>query len=74
MSQPRRQFLKATVCAVCAGGLLRSVTVAGAALRRELKKGYMLGAFPGAANTPLLRQFEMLKAAGFHGVEPRSLV
>lgn len=38
---------------------------------RAMKKGYMLNAFPGKAGS-LLQQFEMLKAAGFHGVEPRS--
>ena len=39
--------------------------------KRDLKKGYMLNTFPGGA-TPVAKQFEMLKAAGFEGVEPRS--
>lgn len=38
---------------------------------RPMKKGYMLNAFPGKAGS-VQKQFEMLKAAGFHGVEPRS--
>jgi L-ribulose-5-phosphate 3-epimerase len=38
---------------------------------RDLKKGFMLNAFPGR-DLPVLQQFEMLKAAGFDGVEPRS--
>jgi L-ribulose-5-phosphate 3-epimerase len=39
--------------------------------RRDLKKGYMLNTFPGKA-VPLRQQFQMLKTAGFDGVEPRS--
>lgn len=39
---------------------------------RAMKKGYMLNAFPGREGQPVQKQFEMLKAAGFHGVEPRS--
>ena len=38
---------------------------------RDLKKGYMLGTFPGK-DLPLLEKFKMLKAAGFDGVEPPS--
>jgi len=37
-----------------------------------LKKGYMLQTFPSRDNYTLLQQFEMLKEAGFDGVEPES--
>src|SRR5438874_112990 len=40
-------------------------------MKRDLKKGYMLGTFPGK-DLPLLEKFKMLKAAGFEGVEPPS--
>lgn len=76
MPLPRRQFVKQTLALASAAALLPGLfATAGAPAtprRRELKKGYMLNTFPGAAGTPLLRQFEMLKTAGFHGVEPRS--
>lgn len=39
---------------------------------RSLKKGYMLQTFPSRDNFTLLQQFEMLKEAGFDGVEPES--
>lgn len=71
----RRQFLKTglVLASVTAWSPRLSAAASGSPTRRrELKKGYMLNAFPGAAGTPLLRQFEMLKAAGFDGVEPRS--
>jgi hexulose-6-phosphate isomerase len=40
-------------------------------MSRQLKKGYMLSAFPGKELT-LLEQFKILKAAGFDGVEAPS--
>ena len=38
----------------------------------SLKKGYMLDTFPSGDNYSVLEKFRMLKAAGFHGVEPPS--
>jgi L-ribulose-5-phosphate 3-epimerase len=70
---PRRQFLYTGAALALAAGLSRPLAAAGPATprRRDLKKGYMLNTFPGGA-IPVMRQFEMLKAAGFDGVEPRS--
>jgi L-ribulose-5-phosphate 3-epimerase len=74
----RRRFLRtsAAVVAVSAASA-RLTTVANAAnsrsaKKRDLKKGYMLNTFPGPPSTSLLDQFQMLKQAGFDGVEPRS--
>jgi L-ribulose-5-phosphate 3-epimerase len=41
-------------------------------MKRELKKGYMLNTFPEGKNYSLLEKFQMLKDAGFEGVEVRS--
>jgi L-ribulose-5-phosphate 3-epimerase len=77
MLQPRRQFLKTGIALLATAGLSPRLPAAGApaqtgaARKRELEKGYMLNTFPGN-NVPVMRQFEMLKAAGFDGVEPRS--
>jgi len=76
MPQCRRQFLRHSRGLALAAGLASRSTTATAAApvatnRRSLKKGYMLNTFPGPA-LPLLKQFELLKAAGFDGVEPRS--
>lgn len=38
----------------------------------SLKKGFMLGTFPERDQYSVLEQFQMLKKAGFHGVEPDS--
>ncbi|MEO5804024.1 MAG: sugar phosphate isomerase/epimerase family protein [Verrucomicrobiota bacterium] len=40
--------------------------------KRELKKGYMLNTFPQGKNLSTLDKFQMLKDAGFEGVEPNS--
>ncbi len=69
----RRDFLKCGsaalgVAAFNAAGL---VAADAPAKKRDLKKGYMLGTFPGK-DLPLLEKFKMLKAAGFDGVEPPS--
>src|SRR6478672_10591729 len=40
--------------------------------KRELKKGYMLNTFPQGKNLSVLEKFQMLKDAGFEGVEPNS--
>jgi L-ribulose-5-phosphate 3-epimerase len=73
MPQSRREFLKHNLtlgaAAACAAWL--PAAPAAPARKRDLKKGYMLNTFPGN-NVPVTRQFEMLKAAGFDGVEPRS--
>jgi L-ribulose-5-phosphate 3-epimerase len=41
-------------------------------MKRPLKKGWMLNSFPEGKNFSLLEKFNMLKAAGFDGVEPNS--
>jgi hexulose-6-phosphate isomerase len=76
MPQTRREFVASTTGAalgICLASRLPAAAGDAAAPRkRELKKGYMLNAFPGREGTPVVKQFEMLKAAGFDGVEPRS--
>ena len=76
MPQTRRGFLRTGFALAATAGLASRLSAAAAAApaasrKRDLKKGYMLNAFPGGA-TPVMKQFEMLKAAGFDGVEPRS--
>jgi L-ribulose-5-phosphate 3-epimerase len=72
MPQLRREFLRNGLGLAFAAGLsTRGFAAAGAGGKRALKKGYMLNTFPGPA-VPVMRQFELLKAAGFDGVEPRS--
>jgi L-ribulose-5-phosphate 3-epimerase len=72
----RRRFVQTAAAltlttAAFGPGALAAAGSGPAPRRRELKKGYMLNAFPGRA-LPVGRQFELLAAAGFHGVEPRS--
>jgi L-ribulose-5-phosphate 3-epimerase len=71
----RRQFLKSGIAFALVTGVgprpLLSSATAATPRKRELKKGFMLATFPGKA-VPVLTQFEMLKQAGFDGVEPRS--
>lgn len=70
----RRHFLQRSLGLALSAGLApRSggAPASGPATRRSLKKGYMLNTFPGPA-LPVLKQFELLQAAGFDGVEPRS--
>jgi L-ribulose-5-phosphate 3-epimerase len=72
MPQLRREFLRHGLGLAAAAALTsRGLAAAEPARKRDLKKGYMLNTFPGQ-NVPVMRQFEMLKAAGFDGVEPRS--
>src|SRR5437867_4712436 len=69
----RRDFLKSSAAAL-AVATLDSVTLPApkaAGKKRDLKKAYMLGTFPGK-DLPLLEKFKLLKAAGFEGVEPPS--
>ena len=40
--------------------------------KRDFKKGYMLNTFPQGKNLSMLEKFQMLKDAGFDGVEPNS--
>ncbi|HYV26479.1 MAG TPA: TIM barrel protein [Candidatus Eisenbacteria bacterium] len=69
----RRQFLKSSAAlgglVSLSPSLLRGAETTGK--KRDLKKGYMLGTFPGK-DLPLLEKFKILKAAGFDGVEPPS--
>lgn len=41
-------------------------------VRKTLKKGFMLDTFPSGSGRSLLQKFQMLRAAGFDGVEPGS--
>src|SRR5947208_11182513 len=69
----RRDFLKSSAAAL-AVATLDSVTLPAAEAagkKRDLKKAYMLGTFPGK-DLPLLEKFKTLKSAGFDGVEPPS--
>src|SRR5438552_3211157 len=69
----RRDFFKRT-SATLAAAVIAPPTLTGAegaAKKRDLKKAYMLGTFPGK-DLPLLEKFKILKAAGFEGVEPPS--
>jgi L-ribulose-5-phosphate 3-epimerase len=72
----RRRFIHTTgtaalslATAIGSGSILAAP--ASAPKRRDLKKGYMLNTFPGKA-LPVRQQFEMLRQAGWEGVEPRS--
>jgi L-ribulose-5-phosphate 3-epimerase len=71
----RRRFLQTgaglTLGAALGRGPFLASAAAAAPRQRGMKKGYMLNTFPGKA-LPVRQQFEMLKAAGFDGVEPRS--
>ena len=72
MPLARRDFISTGMLLALAASVAPRLSGAAAEpKKRPLKKGYMLNAFPGGAQ-PLARQFEMLKAAGFDGVEPRS--
>src|SRR5689334_15668347 len=69
----RREFLKSGT-AVLGMATFSSTLLSGAETvtkKRDLKKGYMLGTFPGKDLT-LLEKFKMLKVAGYDGVEPPS--
>jgi L-ribulose-5-phosphate 3-epimerase len=69
----RRDFLKRSGSALTLATFTPFFSPAAEAplKRRNLKKGYMLGTFPGK-DLPLIEKFKMLKAAGFEGVEPPS--
>lgn len=77
-SMNRRDFLKLSSSAVAfaaLGGLnLRAddKPAGSEKKKRELKKGYMLNTFPEGKNFSTLEKFQMVKAAGFEGVEVRS--
>jgi L-ribulose-5-phosphate 3-epimerase len=76
MPQHRRDFIRTSLAVAFTAGAITTRLAAAessavAPRKRDLKKGYMLNTFPGGA-TPVMKQFEMLKAAGFDGVEPRS--
>jgi L-ribulose-5-phosphate 3-epimerase len=68
-SLPRRNFLQ-TSTTIALAATIPSIA-AEPARRRDLKKALMLNTFPGR-DVPVMQQFEMLKRAGFDGVEPRS--
>ncbi len=67
-STDRRAFLKATGATLAASALTRTTTLAQAASKgsKAWKKAYMLG---GVSRGPILPQFQLLKDAGFEGVE-----
>jgi L-ribulose-5-phosphate 3-epimerase len=69
----RRDFLKcgSVAAAIATAGPAALLAAESPAKKRNLKKGYMLGTFPGK-ELPLLEKFKMLKTAGFDGVEPPS--
>ncbi|MDO8543050.1 MAG: sugar phosphate isomerase/epimerase family protein [Opitutaceae bacterium] len=71
----RRQFLKTSLGTLTLtaglGSLSSFAADAVAPRKRAMKKGFMLNAFPGRA-MPVAKQFQLLKEAGFDGVEPRS--
>jgi L-ribulose-5-phosphate 3-epimerase len=71
----RRQFVQtgaaALTLATLSGSAVLAAAVPPAPKKRGLKKVLMLNTFPGRA-LPVLQQFEVLKQAGFDGVEPRS--
>jgi hexulose-6-phosphate isomerase len=70
----RRAFLSASALALLAPPG-RPTLSAAAARQRPIKKGYMLSAFPaGGRDLPTLEKFQMIKATGFAGVEPRGLM
>jgi L-ribulose-5-phosphate 3-epimerase len=71
MPQRRRDFIRNGIAMMCTVAVGSRPTTAAEPRKRDLKKGYMLNTFPGK-EVPVLQQFEMLKAAGFDGVEPRS--
>lgn len=79
----RRDFIKkgtAGLAGLTMGSMMMSPEVATAASLKKneraeqlsLKKAYMLGTFPDRNDYTIRQQFEMLKEAGFHGVEPDS--
>ncbi|HEY6169717.1 MAG TPA: sugar phosphate isomerase/epimerase family protein [Verrucomicrobiae bacterium] len=66
----RRAFLAASAVA-----LASPLFSADAPRAQRVRKGYMLSAFPaGGRDLPTLEKFQMIKAAGFAGVEPRGLM
>jgi L-ribulose-5-phosphate 3-epimerase len=66
----RRQFLGLAGAAGMATALPGSMLAE--PKPRPLKKGYMLNSFPRGDKLSMVEKFKMLKAAGFHGVEPPS--
>jgi hexulose-6-phosphate isomerase len=70
----RREFLKVSSGALALAALAPSALGAEVSTpkKRELKKGYMLNTFPQGKNLSMLEKFQMLKEAGFDGVEPNS--
>jgi hexulose-6-phosphate isomerase len=73
-NRSRREFLKTSSAAVVLASLAPNVFSQenSAPKKRTLKKGYMLNTFPQGKNLSLLAKFQMLKDAGFDGVEPNS--
>src|SRR2546429_6984336 len=69
----RRDFLKRSGSALAFATVSPLLSSAAEApmKKRDLKKGYMLGTFPGK-DLPLIEKFKILKDAGFEGVEPPS--
>ncbi len=78
----RREFLQkgsAGLAGLTMGSMLMNPETASAKKKSgmpvqqlSLKKGYMLGTFPDRNEYTIMEQFQMLRDAGFHGVEPDS--
>ena len=67
----RRRFLQSGAALALATAVHSPAAAATPGHKRDLKKALMLNTFPGR-DLPVMQQFEMLKQAGFDGVEPRS--
>jgi hexulose-6-phosphate isomerase len=71
----RRTFLSTSALSLAAASPARNLFGAATLKPRAIKKGYMLSSFPaGGRDLPTLEKFQMIKAAGFAGVEPRGLM
>lgn len=76
----RKEFLQMSTAGLAAFGSglnifnpeVQSKKVMKNSFQESLKKGYMLETFPSGDDYSVLEKFRMLKAAGFHGVEPPS--
>lgn len=76
----RKEFLKigtASMAALGSGGQLLNPIFQKEKTNRKItsntmKKAYMLSTFPSGDTFSMLEKFQMLKTAGFHGVEPPS--
>jgi hexulose-6-phosphate isomerase len=71
----RRSFLHDLAFALGVSPFALGLRAAETPRAGRIRKGYMLSAFPaGGRDLPTLEKFQMIKAAGFAGVEPRGLM